>query len=60
MKRFYAVLNGGDFININATRMELEDNAIRVYNGTELVAFIDVSVVLSAHMSERTENKNAG
>lgn len=55
MKRFIAVLNDCSHINIPATRMEIKDNAIRVWNGDDLVAYIDVGIVLSAHMSERTE-----
>lgn len=55
MKRFTAVLNDGGFVNLPATRMQLEDNAIRVYEDTELVAFLDVSVILCAHISERKE-----
>lgn len=57
MKRFIAVLNDCSHINIAATRMEIgaEDNAIRVWNGDELVAYVDVSTILSAYMSERTE-----
>mgnify|MGYP003302477873 CR=1 FL=1 len=56
MKRFTAVLNDGGYVNLPATRMQLEDNAIRVYDGTELVAFLDVSVILCAHISERKES----
>lgn len=53
MKRFLAQMNDGSYVNIPADRMELVENTIRAYNGTELVAFIDVSCVLSAHVSER-------
>lgn len=55
MKRFTAVLNDQSYVNVPATRMEMVDNAIRVWNGDELVAFIDVSVILSAHISERKD-----
>ena len=52
MKRFTAVLNDGGYVSVPATRMEQEENAIRVFNGDDLVAYIDVSVILSAHISE--------
>lgn len=55
MKRFIAILNDQSYVNVPATRMEMVDNAIRVWNGDELVAFIDVSVILSAHISERKD-----
>ena len=53
VKRFTATLNDGSFINVEASKMELEDNAIRVYDGNDLVAFVDTSAVISAHISER-------
>lgn len=52
MKRFFAQLNTHQTINRPADRMELEDNSIRVYDGDELVAFLDVSAVLYAHICE--------
>ena len=56
MKRFTATLNDGSFINVEATWMELVEDTIRVYNDNDLVAFVDTGIVLSAHISERTEN----
>lgn len=56
MKRFVAQINDGSYVNINADRMVLEDNALRVYCGGELVAFLDVSCVLTAKMADRNEN----
>ena len=53
MKKFTATLNDGAYINVEGTKMELEDNAIRVYEGNNLVAFIDTGAVISAHISER-------
>ena len=53
MKRFTAPMNDNSFINVVATRMEIVENAILVYDGNDLVAYIDTSVVLSAHISER-------
>lgn len=55
MKRFNACINGGTYINVEATRMELVENMIRVWNNAELVACIDISAVLTAHISERGE-----
>lgn len=55
MKRFNACLNGGTYINVEATRMELVENLICVWNNSELVAVVDTSVVMTAHISERGE-----
>ncbi len=51
--RFVAQINGGDYINIPADEMKLEDGAIIVsYNG-KLVAYVDIGVILTARMSEK-------
>lgn len=55
MKRFNACLNGGTYINVEATRMELVENLICVWNNSELVAVVDTSVIMTAHISERGE-----
>lgn len=52
MKKFCATLNDMSFINTEATRMELQDNMVHVYNGDQLVALVEVTVIISAHMSE--------
>lgn len=52
MKRFFAQLNTHQTINRLADRMELVDDTIRVYAEGELVAFLDVSTVLYAHICE--------
>ena len=52
-KRFNAVLNGDSYVNVAADRMEIVDNMLYVWNGDDLVALLDVSVILSAHISER-------
>lgn len=54
-KRFNAVLNGDSYVNVAATRMEVKDDMLYVWNGYDLVALLDLSVVLSAHISERGE-----
>ena len=53
MKRFTATMNDGSFINVEATRMELADNMVLVYDGKDLVAVVDIGVVLHAHVGER-------
>lgn len=53
MKRFTATMNDGSFINVEATRMELVDNMIRVYSNDDLVAVVDISIVLQAQVGER-------
>lgn len=51
MKKFIAQLNGGDFINIPADEMKLEDDVIAVYCNGKLVAWLDTGVILCAHLS---------
>ena len=53
MKRFFAVMNDGSSINVQATRMEKEENSILVWDGNNLVAYIDVSSVIYAHICEK-------
>lgn len=53
MKRFYAQLNDGSAMNKPADRMELVNESIRVYAGEEIVAYLDVSTVLYAHICEQ-------
>ena len=60
MKKFIAQLNDNSFINIYADEMKLDDNHITVYNGGKLVAFLDVSTVLCAYLSEMVVNKIDG
>lgn len=50
MPRFYAQLNDGGTINRPADSMEIADNAIYVYFGEKLVAYLDLSAVLYAHI----------
>ena len=57
MKRFTAQLNDCRFVNVPADRMVLEDNAIYVYCEGEMVAYLDISCVLCAHVSERGEGR---
>jgi len=55
MKRCNIVLNGGSYINVAADRMEKEEDMLYVYDGNSLVATADISVILSAHISEKGE-----
>ena len=51
-KRFNAVLVGDAYVNVAATRMEVKDDMLYVWNGDDLVALLDVSVILSARINE--------
>ena len=53
MKRFIAQLNDMSFINIQADRMELVDNMLHVWSGGGLVAIVDISCIVSAHIREK-------
>lgn len=55
MKRFIATLNGESYINIPADRMVFnqDSNMVMVYNGQAFVACVDVSVVITAHISDK-------
>lgn len=55
MKRFIAQLNDSSHINVPADRMEVKDNAILVFSGLDLVAWLDTGCVLTAHMSEKVQ-----
>ena len=55
MKRCNIVLNGGSYINVAADRMEMEDNMLYVYDGNSLVAVVEITAVISAHISEKGE-----
>ena len=57
MKRFTAQLNDMSYINVQADRMELVDNMLRVWDGNNLVAVADISAVVTAHISERGINR---
>ena len=51
----FAKLTDGKTIHTIADRMELdtENNAIFVYDGDHLVAFVDISTVLYAHLVQK-------
>ena len=59
MKRFNAMLSHDKYINVPADKMveDTDNNQILVYDGNELVACVDKSIVLSAHISEMSERE---
>lgn len=59
MKRFTAQLNDMSYINVQADRMELVDNMLRVWDGNNLVAIVDISAIITAHLSERCINRES-
>ena len=50
MKIFFAHLNDGSTMLKKADRFEIVDDAIHVYSEGELIAYLDLSVVLFAHI----------
>ena len=53
MKRFNAVMNDGSYINVPADRMELRDCSIMAWNADQLMAVVEITAVISAHLSEK-------
>ena len=53
MKRCTIILSGGSYINVAADRMEKEDDMLYVYDGNSLVAVVEITAVISAHISEK-------
>lgn len=55
MSRFIAQFNNDKYINIRADRMveDEDNNLIKVYDGESIVACVDMSIILSAHISEQ-------
>jgi hypothetical protein len=52
---FFAQLSDKSYIYVPADRMKEEDNMIYVYDGDQLVAMADVSVILHAHFGVSME-----
>lgn len=50
MKMFFAQLSDKSTIKVTADRMEVADNMAYVYDGDQLVAMVDVSMILFAHI----------
>jgi hypothetical protein len=58
MKRFVCTLNDGSCINVVADKMNLtNENLLCAYRDCKLVAVVDISAVISAHLSEKGEGK---
>lgn len=50
MKMFFAQLSDKSTIKVTADRMEVSDNMAYVYDVDQLVAMVDVSMILFAHI----------
>ena len=46
--RFIVTLNDGSFINIPATRMEVVDGLLWVWDGDALMALVETTAIISA------------
>lgn len=57
MKKFCATLNDMSFINTAADRMEIKDNMLYVYDGDQLVALVEITAIISAHIRESEERR---
>lgn len=55
MKTFFAQMPNDKYIHIPADHMELVDDMIFVYEGQELKAAVDISVILYANIVDSTE-----
>ena len=53
MTRFVVQLNDGGYMNVPADRMDVEDHFLRAWMGGQLIAIVDTSAVISAHISEK-------
>ena len=55
--RFFAQLADNKTIHTVADRMEIDkdNNVLLAYNGEKLVAVVDLSTVMYAHIAERKE-----
>lgn len=60
MKKFFAQLSDKSTIHVVADRMVTEDNMVYVYNGDQLVAMADVSMILYAHFSSVSQARKEG
>ena len=57
MKMFFAQLSDKSYIHVPADRMEVVDNMTYIYDGDQLVAMADVSVILHAHFCYTNEKE---
>ena len=52
MKVFFAKLNDDSTINRPADRFEIVDDSVKAYKDGELVAYMDIGMVLYCHLRE--------
>ena len=57
MTRFIVQLNDCSYINTPADRMIKEENMLYAYNGSELVAAVEISAVIAAYLSEKGDHQ---
>ena len=57
MKKFVALLNDESYINIYADKMEMKENLLYAWLGVDLVAVVDVSVLLMAKLDNIATEK---
>ena len=57
VKKFVAQLNDDSYINIFADRMEIKENILYVWLEADLVALVDVSVLLMAKLDNTQAEK---
>ena len=57
MKKFVALLNDGSYVNTYADRMEMKEDLVLVWWEDDLVAILDISVVLVARMDIISDGK---
>ena len=53
MKRCNIVLNDGSYINVAADWMTKEDDMLYIWDEKDLVAVVEITAVISAHISEK-------
>ena len=63
MKRFVATLRYSEidtFINVEADRMVIDDSIMFAYLKGELVAAVDMGVIVEAHLVDTVNRKGGG
>ena len=60
MKKLYVQMSDHSTIHKQVDRIEIVDNSIRAYVGTELVAYADLGAVLYAHIYDRDGRQEDG
>lgn len=60
MKKLYVQMSDHSTIHKQVDRIEIVDNSIRAYEGTELVAYADLGAVLYAHIYDRDGRQEGG